>query len=335
MQRLAVTGPDLDTYLAINERDVDLVLVMALRAEPAVAALIAKIASSPITDVVSVRHSKSESDGSETDIEVRFGENDNPYVVLIEDKVDAEFQPTQAERYKNRIDALRSDATVSGAASIVIAPDAYLSNHELDTKLFDARLSYEELHDVLIGAGHPWAMEAAMLIEHGIEKHRRGGADKVVSESVTRFFYGFSRLGESSNLPRLPGGRTYALGRRDFWYPRDSTLIQCSGWKLENGSQGAWLRVDFMSGAVVIELTAIARLLEIEKLKSEFEGDWPIIQNTKLSFRMGIHCSPVDTNCLIEDHQEEVSQLIQEAIRMKKWWEESGRERLDRILCEA
>ena len=65
---------DLDTYLAISERDVDLVIVMALRAEPKVGRLIAGIASSPSANVLSVRHSKNESDGSETDIEVRFGE---------------------------------------------------------------------------------------------------------------------------------------------------------------------------------------------------------------------------------------------------------------------
>ena len=93
---------NLDTYLAISERDVDLVIVMALRAEPKVARLIAGIASSPSANVLSVRHSKNESDGSETDIEVRFGERDQPYVVLIENKIDSQFQPDQPERYRSR-----------------------------------------------------------------------------------------------------------------------------------------------------------------------------------------------------------------------------------------
>ena len=125
-----MASADLDTYLAICERDVDLVLVMALRAELRMANLIAEVANSPSAYVLSVRHSKCESDGSETDIEVRFGDPDCPYVVLIENKVDAQFQPSQPERYARRVEALREDLTAGGAASLLVAPERYLEWHE-------------------------------------------------------------------------------------------------------------------------------------------------------------------------------------------------------------
>lgn len=327
-----MTTSELDTYLAICERDVDLVLVMALRAEPTVASLIAKIANSPTAEVLSVRHSKCESDGSETDIEVRFGVPECPYVVLIENKVDAQFQPSQPDRYARRVEALREELAAGGATSLLVAPERYLEWHDTAAQPFEAVLSYETLRDALAALGSRWGAEAAVIIEHGITKHRRGVN---TSEPVTSFFHKFARLGESQKLAGIPPGRGYAAGARHFWYPRDATLEQCPSWELTTGSQGAWLRIDFASGQVVIDLATIRRVIDDQVLRAEFADDWPFLGQRGQSFCLGVELDPVDPSQPIEIQEREASELVQAAARLKSWWHASGRERLERIVASA
>ncbi|MCK1624628.1 PD-(D/E)XK nuclease family protein [Bradyrhizobium sp. 160] len=79
---------------------------------------------------------------SETDLFARFRVEDRIGVLLIENKIDAAFQPTLPERYKARA---REMATNDHAAyCVLIAPAKYM-NGNTAAEHFDACVTYEDL----------------------------------------------------------------------------------------------------------------------------------------------------------------------------------------------
>ena len=61
---------------------------------------------------------------------------------MLENKVNAGFQPNQAERYKQRGVNYVKQGKITGFATVLIAPEIYFSG---DTKGFDHRINYETL----------------------------------------------------------------------------------------------------------------------------------------------------------------------------------------------
>ena len=137
----------LDTYASVYERDIDIALVAAIRSSAAIRAWLCAGAGFPNLDLLHVRHSWSTVQHRESDIEVRFGAPTAVYVLQIENKLDAEFQPDQQAAYVDRSVCLSEEPEVLEARCILVCPAAYARVAECSA--FDVALTYEQARDVL------------------------------------------------------------------------------------------------------------------------------------------------------------------------------------------
>ncbi|MEY9185778.1 hypothetical protein ABIG06_007333 [Bradyrhizobium sp. USDA 326] len=136
------------------ERDLDLLLAEEFAVNPAFAErfkALTKFASEPAT-IANFWVSKSDSLG-ESDLIVVYQRGDGSrFGLLIEDKVDANFQPDQAQRYRLRANRDRSDGVYADFELVLCAPDHYLqSRNDLDG--FDRQISLEQIAEMLDAEG--------------------------------------------------------------------------------------------------------------------------------------------------------------------------------------
>ncbi|TGT35903.1 MULTISPECIES: PD-(D/E)XK nuclease family protein [unclassified Mesorhizobium] len=80
-------------------------------------------------------------ESGETDVLAAIEINGQKGVLLIENKIDACFQPRQAERYRERTQALESSHGM--ARCVLAAPKSYAASLNPSVSAFDASVSYE------------------------------------------------------------------------------------------------------------------------------------------------------------------------------------------------
>jgi hypothetical protein len=321
---------ELDTYSAIYERDVDVVLVMALRSSAAARALVCAAVGVPADPLLSVRHSLTTPDGREADVVLRTGESRRPHVVEIENKIDADFQPGQIESYRDRARASEASGDVSSARTLLLAPEGYLRTAGAVVELFHSTVSYEELRDCLRHES-AWADEAALLIEHAIRQHRRGGRQSPTDDAKTTFFADFTARAEGRGLPHVP-----VIPRKSgagfLWYPLEGTLVQPKGWH-PGGSGGAWLVAKFDRGRADIELTRILEaIVDHESLLAALEQEPILFQAQPPRVVVHVQGEPIDLDMPIEGQMAEVDQLIECLVEARTWWDSRGRHLIERHL---
>lgn len=139
-----------DPYLHpsdIRERDIDLLILEELYASPSFQRHFLTCLQGVIPlDAVFQRcgHSIANSIG-QSDLEVTFQDSTGKnWRVLIENKIDAEFQPDQAGRYRKRAEFYLAQHECDGTVTALIAPKNYLGDA---ANGFDRSVSYEELCD--------------------------------------------------------------------------------------------------------------------------------------------------------------------------------------------
>lgn len=172
----------------VVERDIDFILVEELVANDGFLAWFLERIGLPLDyELVSVSHSATTSTG-ETDIEVTLSSVDKRYMVLIENKIDANLQPRQAERYKERAQRHVKDGQCIACTTLIVAPRAYLGS-EPDELGFDQNIAYEDILD--------WFQKASLLSPRHLSKitllnravTRGGSAWKLVpDETATEFW---------------------------------------------------------------------------------------------------------------------------------------------------
>jgi hypothetical protein len=126
----------------LYERDIDVLLQEELIFNEAVCSIFSGALGFKSTLRVS-QCSLSVVDGTgETDLLARFTVDDKSGVLLIENKIDAAFQPTQPERYKARATGMATRG--QAAYCILIAPTKYVEGNA-GALHFDACVSYEDV----------------------------------------------------------------------------------------------------------------------------------------------------------------------------------------------
>jgi hypothetical protein len=132
----------------IYERDIDVFLAEEFYANPSFASWVlhqTKNFRQLQATVVEVAVSLSDQSG-ESDLVVIYEQqsSESRFALLFEDKIDAQFQPNQLDRYRQRGDAgILSDKW--GAYEVVLcAPQGFLERHPV-SRDFDAALSFEDI----------------------------------------------------------------------------------------------------------------------------------------------------------------------------------------------
>ena len=92
--------------------------------------------------------------------------------MLVENKVDAEFQDGQVERYENRKKNCVERGDANEVRTVLLAPSDYFERPK--TEFFDIHISYEDLIDALKGTTDGRSRFLVEVLEQGIDKARQG-----------------------------------------------------------------------------------------------------------------------------------------------------------------
>lgn len=203
---------DLNVLKAVAERDIDLLLLEELHASPQFRAWFGQkcgLENAEAHHLFGAWHSVSEASFGESDlIAVLEDAAGIKYGLLIENKIDADPQPAQGERYRIRAASGVDKGHWNECCTCLVAPDRYLQADR--TSGYDHRISYEEIRDWIRSADRSNARYGfkAMVIQEAIEQHRRGYRPEPHAD-VTAFYQDYYRtlMAECPELRmRKPGG---------------------------------------------------------------------------------------------------------------------------------
>ena len=181
MKSVEITG--------VCERDVDLLLLEEFVASEAFVSWFAAKIGLSAGRLAGCARSVTSSTG-ESDLDLTLDVGDHIVKVLIENKVDAMFQPRQPERYRERAASYVRNGTCETAITVIIAPSAYFPD-ETETFGFDHRLTHEVILAWFEGSDDtlgPRARYKSALLTGAIN---RGGAgwQLIPDEAATDFWY--------------------------------------------------------------------------------------------------------------------------------------------------
>ena len=197
------------TFSHIRERDIDLLMVEELRSSRPFQRWFLRTVLKNTPQLrkvgiacVKVWHSITEKgpDAGESDIIADF-EVDAPKVerirIRIENKIDAPFGDSQAERYEGRARQDLSDREFDQSLCILMAPNDYIESVPGDFASFDETISYEQIAEAFEERADQVDEESGRRCRHKIEmleqaiyKHRRGYTPEA-DPKVTAFWKGY------------------------------------------------------------------------------------------------------------------------------------------------
>lgn len=203
---------------AVTERDIDMLLFEELTVNPGFAQWFIKRIRPEIEPAsISIWHSLSDPELGESDLVLTVKAVGATHAILVENKVDAPPQPTQAERYRLRGAAGVEDGKWTSFTSCLIAPANYFTS-DRNTKGYDALISYEDMRDCIHGSLNDAARRdfKVFVLTEAIQQNRRGYIARTDAQ-VTRFFTEYWEYAESvfpelklSHIPSRPSGSTWA-----------------------------------------------------------------------------------------------------------------------------
>lgn len=209
----------------VFERDLDLLLMEEFSVSPDFCAwFLSQVGCDALRYVKlsSVKKSVIDDNG-ESDIEARFeDEQGNALVLLIENKINAGFQPQQAERYQVR--GKKYSDRGDNVKTVLVAPSRCFGDANA-LKGFDARITYEAVrdwfaHNTKLGVRRVYKQ---FLLDNAITK-RTLDYNRIENEPVTTFWQRYWKLAEEYapelNMER-PTGKPAKAG---FIYFRDAQM---------------------------------------------------------------------------------------------------------------
>ena len=109
----------------------------------------------------------------EADIVASFKSWDKSLVLLIEDKIDAAFQPEQPERYRRRAQRWKAgSAPDTEVETVLLAPSDYFESE--GSEIFDRRVSYEDVIAALATVADPRSRFLSQVLKDGRESQKHG-----------------------------------------------------------------------------------------------------------------------------------------------------------------
>ena len=299
---------------SVVERDVDLLLLEELHVNERFRSWFLGRVLGPggeTAKFVDAWHSVTHETG-ESDLEVDVIHDRARCRVLIEDKLDADFQTNQPIRYRERAACYVSAGECARSRTVIIAPAAYLQG-KAGVDEFDAKVAYETLRD--------WFSSDAGLGERGRYKAKvigsavtvaRRGRQVVLDVQVTAFWddygrYVAAKAPELSMPPRQgrPKQSTYLSFIMNDLHPRSSMMH-----KLPNGQ----VRI-YIAGMA----DAVARLRE--RLVPHLEPDMRIDAAGK-SAAVWLRVPIIEVSLPMAEQMEAVAEGVAAARRLRKWAEQ-------------
>ncbi len=200
---------DLISFRSVLERDIDLLVLEEIHVSEAFRRFLFEKAIALPAEYSKFQgawHSVPHATG-ESDLEADFITKDGQHFrLLIENKINAVFQPSQEVRYGERSQAYVGGGECAACHTLLMAPQTYLEGRP-ELEAFDGTLTYEELQ--------AWFRDAGDLGERGryrqsvitaaIEQARRGWP-LVVDDPTNRFWNDYWQFAQKHapelNMPR-------------------------------------------------------------------------------------------------------------------------------------
>jgi hypothetical protein len=190
---------------AISEREIDLLLLMGLHAIPSIRSFFARIAGLVEFEFLGAWRGVCDRLG-ECDLLLLFKDADGRNAtVLVEDKIDARFQPDQAARYRKRGQEGCALNTWERLVTCLCAPRDYAEPRVMGAA-WDAIVTFEEIEAHLATCNNASALFIRNALEQAIDKQREG--DFVVSMEATEFWAKYQSLQHEE----FPGLKMTGLG---------------------------------------------------------------------------------------------------------------------------
>lgn len=174
---------------SVHERDIDLILLQLIETVPSFRAWLCSQFDPEVDcgSLLSVCRSVRTTNG-ESDIEIAM-ETDvgDRQLFLLENKIDAELQEAQAERYDKRGQSYVKRGMCDRYAVGLVAPEAYITDS--DEAAFGTVISYESIREVVDNASYDARPFVIQLLDQAIEKQALGhnSFPGVTSAIRTRF----------------------------------------------------------------------------------------------------------------------------------------------------
>jgi len=127
----------------------------------------------------------------ESDIEVEFITGKTIFRIFIENKIDAELQPEQAERYVKRAKEKIQSGECTKYTVVLLAPEKYVNKKVKEQ--FEKIITYEELQKYFLKEKGERNNYKSKILDLAIEQARRG-YQPITDEKVTNFWQQYWHL---------------------------------------------------------------------------------------------------------------------------------------------
>jgi hypothetical protein len=199
----------------LYERDIDVILQEELLFSGAVRDLVSKALR--LAGVMRVEHCQLSvvDDSGETDVLALVLCRNERGALLIENKIDASFQPRQPERYRQRANSFGARDDLVFAHCVLVAPKDYLRAGGDAVHCFDATITYEELAEAIGRDGSPRSAYRASLLARAVEQ-ARSAYMMVPSEAVGQLWQRIFRIA-AREFPELKMATPSDKGSQSKW----------------------------------------------------------------------------------------------------------------------
>jgi hypothetical protein len=298
----------------VCERDVDLLLLGEFVANPGfVQWFIASIGFTEALGGALVRAERSATlSNGESDLELllEHPSTGDKYMLMLENKIAAGFQPQQAERYKRRGQAHISRGECTSFRTVLIAPQKYLGKVS-SKKGFDAVITYEAILKWFEKEyrNQPRLQYLSRMLEAAIEKSTYGYQpleDKPVTAFWRRYWLLSCQIAPELELPE-PTGKP---AKSSFIYFQPSEL-----------PKGVRLCHKVTRGNVDLQFAGLGRYAnQLRRKLNGFLGNNLEVAKTAKSAAVRLHVTRMDINSELEQNVEFMTEGILAAKHLLEWY---------------
>lgn len=279
----------------VDERDVDLVLVLDANCGGPLTAYIAdKAGFEPVDDVHGARSTIRCGGTRETDVEIAWGST----TLLIENKVDASFTPGQPASYRSEVEDLR--AVGRSAVAVLICPERNLARYRAAAEDVFLYITCEELADHAESSEDRLAHGAALVLRAAAEQRPGPASDPEAAAWMEAY-----RAVVASVTP--PGESISFATKAVHTVTTEWVKLPMVG--MPSGVDGAWHW--FPRGLVSVYVYEEPDLATLPTGAA-------VVRNKK-SWRVDLPASVVTMSRPARDQEEAIAEAVGAAIRLKAW----------------
>lgn len=295
----------------VCERDIDLLLLEEFTSSPAFLNwFLSEIGSEQASELMEA-HRSVKTENGESDLELTYKSPSGLIRLLIENKVDASFQPDQPQRYAERAERYRKTRKYTDVITIVMAPEVYFGD-ENSTCGFDARVTYEFLLSWFEKSDIGMRKDYKLTILRGAIDRSRKGWKLVPHKGVSHFWKSYWDLSEKI-APQL----SMPLPKPEI--PADSHFIV---FKPASLPEGVSLLHKVGYGHVDLQFAGMGNaLLEMEQLYRPYLLQSMRIEKAGKSAVIRLRVEPIDMKTTLFTKAEALVQKgIESASLLLEWF---------------